>query len=459
MTLQEYLSSLRHKSVAVIGVGVSNRPLVGLLREAGISVTVCDRKDRAGLGALADELEAMGCALRLGPGYLEDLTEDVIFRTPGLHPRYLEEAGRRGAIITSEMEVFLEVCPCPVIAVTGSDGKTTTTTMIAGLLEKAGYTVHLGGNIGHPLLAEAERIRPQDYAVVELSSFQLLTMKKSPQVSVVTNLAPNHLDIHTDMEEYVSAKANSFLHQTKDGRLITNWDNTLTRELSEKAPGKVEYFTRNPGFVPQRGCYCKVNAIWYNDGALPRPVLPFGDILLPGVHNIENYMAAICAVQGLVEDETIRDFARNFGGVEHRIELVREHRGVRWYNDSIASSPSRTIAGLRSFSSKVILIAGGKDKGISYAPLGPVINDHTKLLILCGATAGVIREAVEGAENYRGLEILEAEDYPSAVALADSRAGRGDVVLLSPASTSFDRFRNFEERGRVFKELVNALPE
>ena len=458
MTIQEYLRSLAGKHVAVIGVGVSNTPLIRLLRGADVAVTACDRKDRAALGPLAEELEAMGCALRLGSDYLEDLSADVIFRTPGLHPRFLAAAAR-GAVITSEMEVFFQVCPCPIFAVTGSDGKTTTTTIIAGLLRAAGRRVHLGGNIGHPLLAETEAIRPEDIAVVELSSFQLMTMEQSPQVAVLTNLAPNHLDIHTDMAEYVAAKANIFLHQGPEGRLITNWDNALTRELAERAPGTVDYFTRDPLHVPQRGCFLKAGTIWYRNGADSRPVLPLEDILLPGVHNVENYMAAICAVQGLADDGAVQTFARTFGGVEHRIELVRECRGVRWYNDSIASSPSRTIAGLRSFDRPVILIAGGKDKGVSYAPLGPVVNDHVKLLILCGATAGVIRRAVEEAANYRGLTILEAEDYPAAVALADSRAQRGDVVLLSPASTSFDRFRNFEERGRAFKELVLALED
>lgn len=459
MTLCDYLNTLRGKRVAVTGIGVSNRPLLKLLLDAGIDVTACDKKDREALGPLGDELEAAGCKLRLGPDYLEGLDHDVIFRTPGLHPRFLEEARARGGVLTSEMEVFFQVCPCPILGVTGSDGKTTTTTIIARLLEAAGHTVHLGGNIGRPLLSEADGIRPTDWAVVELSSFQLLTMDRSPHIAVVTNLAPNHLDVHTDMEEYVAAKANLLAHQTAGDWAVCNWDNEIARDLSARTPAKVLYFTRTSDRQPESGCCIHEDAIWYRDASGQRPVLPLADILLPGVHNIENYMAAICAVQGLVPDETIRAFARTFGGVEHRIELVRERRGVRWYNDSIASSPSRTIAGLRSFPEKVILIAGGKDKGISYAPLGPVVNDHVKLLILCGATEQVIREAVQTADNYQDLEILTAADYPEAVRLADQRSGEGDVVMLSPASTSFDRFRNFEERGRVFKDLVMALPE
>lgn len=459
MTLHDYLNTLRGKRVAVTGIGVSNQPLLKLLLDAGIDVTACDKKSRDALGPLGDELEAAGCKLRLGPDYLEGLDQDVIFRTPGLHPRFLEAAAVRGSEITSEMEVFFQVCPCPILGVTGSDGKTTTTTIIARLLEAAGYTVHLGGNIGRPLLSEADTIRPEDWAVVELSSFQLLDMDRSPHIAVVTNLAPNHLDVHTDMDEYVRAKANLLVHQTGADRAVCNWDNEITRGLSAQTAGKVSYFTANSEQPPAAGCYLREGSIWYRDASGQRSVLPLSDILLPGAHNVENYMAAICAVQGLVPDETIRRFARTFGGVEHRIELVRERRSVRWYNDSIASSPSRTIAGLRSFPEKVILIAGGKDKGISYAPLGPVVNDHVKLLILCGATEQAIREAVRTADNYQGLEILTAADYPEAVRLADERSGEGDVVILSPASTSFDRFRNFEERGRVFKDLVAALPE
>lgn len=459
MTLHDYLNTLQGKRVAVTGIGISNRPLLKLLLDAGIDVTACDKKDREALGPLGGELENAGCRLRLGPDYLEGLDHDVIFRTPGLHPRFLEEARARGSVVTSEMEVFFQICPCPILGVTGSDGKTTTTTIIARLLEAAGHTVHLGGNIGRPLLSGADAIRPTDWAVVELSSFQLLTMDRSPHIAVLTNLAPNHLDVHTNMEEYVSAKANLLTYQTVSDRAVCNWDNKITRDLSAKTTGKVLYFTRNSDQPPINGCYIKENAIWYRDASGQRPVLPLREILLPGVHNAENYMAAICAVQGLVPDETVRAFARTFGGVEHRIELVRERRGVRWYNDSIASSPSRTIAGLRSFPEKVILIAGGKDKGISYAPLGPEVNDHVKLLILCGATEQAIREAVRTADNYQDLEILTASDYPEAVRLADERSGDRDVVILSPASTSFDRFRNFEERGRVFKDLVMALPE
>ncbi len=457
MNFEEYLDSLQNKTVAVIGIGVSNQPLLKLLLDRGIAVTACDKKDRESLGIVAEQLEANGCRLRLGEKYLDDLTEDVIFRTPGMRPDLpqLTAAVERGSTLTSEMEVFFEVCPCPKIAVTGSDGKTTTTTIIAELLRRAGRTVHLGGNIGHPLLAETGSMKPEDVAVLELSSFQLMTMTRSPHIAVVTNLAPNHLDVHKDFQEYIDAKENIFTHQSVEDIAVFNADNPYTLEEASRAMGRARLFSRQKEL--EDGVFLRGDAIIARHGGAERQVMTTGDIKLPGVHNIENYMAAIAAVDGLVSDEVIRDFAREFGGVEHRIELIRTRNGVRWYNDSIASSPSRTIAGLNSFREKVILIAGGKDKGISYESLGPVINDRVKLLILCGATAGVIRQSTEQAPNYEGLEIVDVADYHQAVALADSRAQEGDVVILSPASTSFDRFANFMERGRVFKDIVNSL--
>ena len=458
MEFEMYLNGLRGKNVAVMGIGVSNRPLIRLLLDHGALVTARDKKSREALGPLAEELEAAGARLALGEGYLQNLTEDVIFRTPGMRPDLpeLRAAVDRGAVLTSEMEAFFAVCPCPIWAVTGSDGKTTTTTIIAELLRRAGKTVHLGGNIGHPLLSETPSIAPTDLAVLELSSFQLFTMDQSPHVAVVTNISPNHLDVHKSYQEYIAAKENIFTHQSPQDLAIFNADNDVTAEEALRAPGRVRLFSRQREV--EDGVFLRGEAVIARRDGRERQVMTTHHIKLPGVHNVENYLAAIAAVDGIVPDELIRDFAETFGGVEHRIELVRTRKGVRWYNDSIASSPNRTIAGLNSFQQKVILIAGGKDKGIPYAPLGPVVNDRVKLLILCGATAGVIRRAVEEADNYAGLEIAEVDDYQAAVDLADRRAREGDVVILSPASTSFDRFANFMERGKVFKEIVNRLP-
>ena len=443
--------------MAVIGIGVSNRPLIELLAARGISVTARDRQQRQALGDYAGHLEAMGCRLCLGEEYLDGLNEDVIFRTPGMRPDVPELAAAvaRGSTLTSEMEVFFEVCPCPIIAVTGSDGKTTTTTIIAELLRSAGKTVHLGGNIGHPLLAETPSIQPEDVAVLELSSFQLMTMGRSPHIAVITNLSPNHLDVHKDFAEYITAKENIFTHQNAQDIAVFNADNSITAQQAERALGRARLFSRKNEV--EDGVFLRDGKIIARHGGQERVVMNREDIRLPGEHNVENYLAAIAAVDGMVSDDRIAAFARSFGGVEHRIELIRTLDGVRWYNDSIASSPSRTIAGLRAFPEKVILIAGGKDKGISYAELGSVVNDHVKLLLLCGATAGVIRESVEQSENYQGLEIIDVADYHQAAQIARERAVEGDVVILSPASTSFDRFKNFMERGKAFKEVVNGL--
>ncbi len=460
MELQDYIDSLRGKTVAVLGIGVSNTPLVALLCRNGVRTVACDRKERAALGDTAAELEALGAELRLGADYLRDIDADVIFRTPGMRPDLPEllAARERGSVVTSEMQAFFQVCPCPILAVTGSDGKTTTTSIIAELLRAAGRKTWVGGNIGHPLLAEADQIAPEDAAVLELSSFQLLDMTRSPHIAVLTNLTPNHLDVHRDMDEYIAAKENIFLHQSADDLAIFNLDNDITRGLSDRAKGRVRLFSRREEVAD--GAFVRGGAIWLRGGGAEREVVKLSDIRIPGQHNVENYCAAITAVDGLVPDEAIRKVAREFAGVEHRIELVRERRGVKWYNDSIASSPTRTIAGLRSFDRRVILIAGGYDKHIPFAPLAPEIVAHVKLLILCGATADAIRAAVTLWEGYRGEpEIVECETLQSAVDAAAARAGEGDIVTLSPACAAFDQFANFMERGKAFKRMVNALPE
>lgn len=459
MTLEEYLSGLEHRRVLVLGLGVSNRPLVRLLLRHGIDVTACDRTPREKLDDEVLELERLGAKLQLGSDYLRGLTGDVAFRTPGLHPDLPELAALRaqGTKITSEMEAFFAVCPCPIIGVTGSDGKTTTTTLIAELLKRQGHHVWVGGNIGTPLLDRADQMQPEDYAVVELSSFQLLNMPFSPHIAVVTNLAPNHLDMHRSMEEYVQAKENVYLHQSADDTLIVNMDNAITDGFAAKARGKVLKFSRLG--EPEQGVFVRDGVIYRREAGSTHPVLRRDEILLPGEHNVENYMAAIAAVGAAVSDETIRYVAQHFGGVEHRIELVRVKDGVSFYNDSIASSPSRTIAGLRSFRRKVILIAGGYDKQIPYDVLGPEITAHVKTLICTGATGGKIKAAVQQAADYRPgePEILEIDDFEQAVRRAAELAAAGDVVLLSPASAAFDKFKNFAVRGREFKRIVMEL--
>ncbi len=446
---EAYFNSIQKKKIAVLGLGVSNRPLVKLLLEFGCSVVGCDKTPREKLDAEVLALEKQGCVLRLGENYLKGVEADLVFRTPGMHPENPDLVALReaGAEVTSEMEVFFEVCPCRILAVTGSDGKTTTTSLIAEMLKTAGKTVWLGGNIGTPLLPLCRQIRETDIAVVELSSFQLMDMRRSPSVAVVTNLAPNHLDVHKDMDEYVLAKTNIFKFQKEEDILVINGDNAITGGFT--GLGVTRRFSRK----------VKTNGVWEENGMIYRddvPVLETKDILIPGDHNIENYMAAILAVDGLVSDDVIRQMAKTFGGVEHRIELVREKEGVRFYNDSIASSPSRTIAGLRSFSQKVILIAGGYDKKVPYDVLGPEICAHVSKLFLNGDTAQQIREAVESCGE-EAPEIVMCENFESAVYSAAAAARSGDVVLMSPASPAFDQFKNFMVRGAFFKKLIMEL--
>ena len=447
---EQYFTSLRGKKIAVLGLGVSNRPLVRLLLEFGCDVLGCDRTSREKLDAEVLELENQGCRLSVGENYLDGVEADILFRTPGMHPGNpaIEALRNRGAQVTSEMEVFFRVCPCTLLAVTGSDGKTTTTTLVSEMLKAAGKRVWLGGNIGTPLLPLVRQMKETDFAVVELSSFQLMDMTRSPQRAIVTNLAPNHLDIHKDMDEYVESKKNIFRYQDENGVLILNADNEITAAF--RGNGTTRFFSRrgDAHVCVKDGVICRAG----------EPILNTADILIPGVHNIENYMAAIAMVEGLVEDDAIRQVAQNFGGVEHRIELVRIKDGVRFYNDSIASSPSRTIAGLRSFSEKVLLIAGGYDKHIPYDVLGPEICAHVKQVFLCGATAPQIRAAVENCGDYHGqVALTDCGNFENAVRTAAAAAREGDIVLMSPASASFDEFKNFMVRGEFFKKIVKEL--
>ena len=445
---ERYFTSINHKKIAVLGLGVSNRPVVRLLLEFGCEVTGCDRTPREKVDAEVLELERLGCRLSLGDTYLENVEAEILFRTPGMHPGHpaIAALAARGAQVTSEMEVFFEVCPCPIIAVTGSDGKTTTTTLVSEMLKAEGKKVWLGGNIGTPLLPLVRQMKETDIAVVELSSFQLMDMTRSPARAVVTNLSPNHLDVHKDMEEYVEAKKNIFRFQKETDLLVLNADNAITAAFTGN--GITKTFSRLG-----TGNVCLRDGIICRDGV---DVLNTKDILLPGVHNVENYMAAIAVVDGLVSDDTVRHVAKTFGGVEHRIELVRIKDSVRFYNDSIASSPSRTIAGLRSFPEKVILIAGGYDKHIPYDVLGPEVCAHVKKLFLCGATAPQIRAAVENCAGEKP-EMTDCGDFESAVRAAAAAAESGDVVLMSPASASFDQFKNFMVRGECFKKIIMEL--
>jgi len=454
--LEKYFSEQKGITIAFCGLGRSNLPLINMYKKFGANVIACDKRSFEELGDVAVKLKNNGVELSLGENYLENLKADVYFRTPGMNYNSpeIQKLKDKGTIITSEMEMFFQLCPCKIIAVTGSDGKTTTTTIISELLKAEGKTVHLGGNIGKPLLPEIFSIQADDYAVVELSSFQLISMNKSPDISVVTNITPNHLDVHKDMEEYIEAKRNIVKYQSEGSVTVLNFNNDITRSFADGLCSEIRFFNQN---VPGKTCiYRDSDAVYVNN----HKVLDIKDIAIPGEHNVENYMAAIGAVWGIVSVDNIKVVAENFGGVAHRAEFVREFNGIKYYNDSIASSPTRTIKGMLSlFEQKIILICGGYDKNIPYAPLGPVINDKVKVLILMGATGNKIEQAVVESENFdsKSIRIIKVNSIEEAVKVSAEVADTGDIVSLSPASASFDMFRDFEHRGNYFKELVNSL--
>ena len=459
MDYREFFSKIKGKRIAVCGIGISNTPLIENFLNKGARVYVCDRRTREAIGTLADQLESKGAELRLGENYLKNLEVDIIFRTPGMN-YYLPElvkARENGIAVTSEMEVFFEVCPATIFAVTGSDGKTTTTTLIAKMLEAEGKTVHVGGNIGRPLLPLIEEIKPEDYVVVELSSFQLISMRKSPDVAVVTNVAPNHLDVHKDMDEYINAKKNVLAHQNAFSRTVLNDDNEITRSFSSEVRGQYMHFSMTSP-VSNGAWLSEDGTIFMAYRRMIAPIMNKQDIAIIGEHNVANYLAAISAVWGYAGADSIVKVAKEFKGVEHRIEHVRTLDGVKYYNDSIASSPSRIIAGLKAFDQRIILIAGGYDKHIPFEPLVPYIDEKVKILILSGPTAKKIEEAIKNANIVnKDLKIYHSTGMEESVKIAHELATDGDIVSLSPACASFDAYRNFAERGNHFKELVNKL--
>ncbi len=459
MLLSEYFESIKDKKICVIGMGVSNMPLIEALLNAGLDVTACDKRTDSELGEDHERLTKLGCSFSLGDGYLEGLADyDLIFRTPGLMPfdPHLTEAKANGAEITSEMELFFKLCPCRIAAVTGSDGKTTTTTIISELLKAQGYTVHLGGNIGKPLLCEVDTMNTDDFAVLELSSFQLHSMYCCPDIAVITNISPNHLDKHLDYQDYIDAKSSIFVNQSEHQRLVLNADNEFSAYYAEKASGKLSYFSRNS--KPQNGVYCSNGELIRVHDGIAEPIMNSCDILLPGTHNLENYMAAFAATDGIVSNEVCKRVAESFTGVEHRLERVRELGGVVFINDSIGTSPTRTAAGLHALSVKPILIAGGYDKHIPFDDLGDEICLYAKSLYLCGDTSDKIEAAVKASKHYgEDFEIYRFYDFKEAVTSAAKAAVSGDIVLLSPACAAFDMFKNFAERGKYFKRIVMEL--
>ena len=459
--LLEFKNDIKDKKIGLVGIGISNLPAIQYLHSLGANVVLYDKN--VNLFKEYSELEKMGLEAYLGEDYLKHLDGlDYIFRSPGVRPFYpeIEEAEKNGAVISSEIEMLIHLCPCKIIAVTGSDGKTTTTTLISKFLEEAGYRVWLGGNIGKAIFSKLDDMKENDIVVLELSSFQLMTLKESPDISVITNISPNHLDYHRSYDEYIDSKANIFKHSKGNNILVLNADDEMTNRYLKEVPEKtdIRYFSLDKELI---------NGVYLNDDKIVSNILDkeiideIKNIKLVGMHNIANICAAASAIIHLTGVKPIVEVIRNFYGVEHRIEFVREKDNVKWYNDSIASSPSRTIAGLKSFNQKIILIAGGYDKNIPYDVIGPYIVDKVKSLILMGKTAQKIEKAVLDEIEKRGakqnIDIVTLESMEECVNYANSIAQSNDIVVLSPASASFDMYKNFEVRGNHFKELVNNL--
>lgn len=459
--VESFLNSVKDKKIAFLGIGRSNLPLVSLFARYGAIITVCDRKEKQEFSEdIINGILASGATIKCGENYLEDLDVEIIFRAPGMYFNLpvLQDFIKKGVTVTSEMEVFFDICPCKIYAITGTDGKTTTTTVCTEILSKTGKKIYKGGNIGTPLLPLIERMTADDICVVELSSFQLISMRRSPNVAAITNIYPDHLNVHKDMAEYINAKTNILAHQNAFSRAVLNLDNEETAKLSKLVRGQLRYFSHlkkveNGAFLDDDGylCYCaygKVTKIVHKD-----------EIKIPGMHNVENYLTAIAMLYGDVELEYIREVAKTFSGVEHRIEFVRELDGVRYYNDSIATSPASVTAGLMAFDKKLIIIAGGSDKQLDYSTLSGAINERVKVLILLGETAEKIKTAVINDEKYNkdNIKIIDTDTLENAVELARENAKPGDVISLSPASASFDKYKDFEERGRHFKNIVKGL--
>ena len=463
LPIEQLQNLIQGKKVAFIGAGVSHKRCIEQFVELGAQVTLCDqKKSLEDFGAYADTLRRLHVRLSLGEHYTDGFAgQDIIMRTPGYeyYKPELQAALQAGTKVTSEVELFFELCPCEIVAVTGSDGKTTTTTLISKMFEAAGRKVFLGGNIGAALLPQLADVTPEAVAVVELSSFQLISMRVSPKVAVVTNVTPNHLDHHKDMQEYIDAKRNILLWQVPPCRAVLGFENEISRGMQKDCKGEQVWFTRLHD--TDKGAFLRESddTLCYAENGVVTPILPRAEVKLRGLHNVENLLAAIAAVWGRVPVEAMRQVGSTFTGVEHRIEPVRTLDGVTYYNDSIASSPTRTIAGLRSFNQKIILIAGGYDKKIPYEPLAPEILAHVKTLVLMGATGPRIETAVRACPGFdeSALTILHADSMQHAVELARGAAHPGDVVSLSPASASFDLYPNFEVRGRDYKNIVNNL--
>ena len=459
--LKEFNEYIRFRKVAVIGLGVSNLPLIDYLYEKKAQVTVFDERTIDEISQdIINKINTYEFKYSFGKNCLENLKGfNIIFRSPSCLPTKpeLQEEANRGAIVTTEVEMLMEMCPCKIIGVTGSDGKTTTTSMINAILQKAGYNTFLGGNIGTPLFTRLPEIKPDDIVVLELSSFQLMNMHVSPDIAVITNITPNHLNIHKDYEEYIEAKKNIFKNQNGNGILILNYDNDITKSCAKEAKGKVVFFSSKEKL--DNGFIVDEDVVKECEDKVRKHILNTDEVILRGNHNFQNIATALAATKTLVDTDVAVQAIKEFKPVEHRIEFIREIDGVKWYNDSASSSPTRTLSGINAFKENIILIAGGYDKNLDYEPLAKPVVDKVSSLILIGQTAEKIFDVVksESEKENKKIDIYMCDSLEQTIEIAKKSAKKGDVVLFSPASASFDMFKNFADRGEKFKKLVNNI--
>jgi len=467
---------LKNKRVLVVGLGKSGLAAARFLKERGARVTVSDARPATLIAELSDLLD-QGFMVEAGShGLLTFRRQDLIVVSPGvpMSTPVLTQVRAMGAHIIGELELGVEFLQGEVIGITGSNGKTTTTTLVGEILKAAGKPTLVGGNIGLPVTAmvaesvelsrrggeadpppAAKDDNSKVWSVIEVSSFQLETVETfKPRIAVVLNITPDHLDRHGDFATYAGAKGRITEFQTAEDFLVLNGEDKETQMVAAKTKAQIYWFSgRRP---IKQGAFVHGESIMFipREGAKAEPVMPVAEIPLAGAHNVENVLAAVCVARlAGVESETIRGAVRAFTAVEHRLEFVREVAGVRYYNDSKATNVDATMKAIEAFAGGIHLILGGKDKDSDYRVLAPLLRERVKTVITIGSAAEKIERQLDGV-----VKIESAETLDRAVAFAQETAVAGDTVLLAPACSSFDQFENYEQRGRVFKELVTALP-
>ena len=460
------LKNLQNQKVGILGLGEENIALAYFLVAQGIDITICDQKSREELGQYYEKMENLSSQVQfqLGANYLENLEKfNIIFRTPGLPylNSKIQKAKNVGVIISSEIKLFFDLCPCPIVGVTGTKGKGTTTTLIAEILKwkseirNPKSEIYLGGNIGTSPISFLEKLTSDDIVVLELSSFQLQDMERSPHIAVVLDIKIDHLDYHQSRTEYIESKINIVKYQTKNDFTVVNADYLTSFEFGAESLSKTYWFSRRKSV--DEGCFVKENQIVLRINNEDIPICKTDEIILKGEHNLENICAAVTASKlAGADSESIKTVVKSFKGLEHRLEFVRNFNEINFYNDSFSTTPDTTIAAIKSFKTPIILLVGGSEKNADYSELGQTIKNSTvKNIISIGQTAPKIIKAI--GENH----VIKITDnilsMEEAVKLALELGQKNDVVILSPASASFDRYKNYKERGEIFKKVVLDL--